>query len=146
MRLRHYLVSLAVGLAPSNHGTTLFGLSQLASAFPGGSQQNPFCQACSQQMAGSSFMKQLNDPLYPDPVPPSYTVIETMYDEVVTPYTSAFLPQASNILLQSRCADDFSDHLSIIYDQNALQLVLNALDPAHPSPPPCALVLPVLGG
>jgi pimeloyl-ACP methyl ester carboxylesterase len=137
-------VDTLVGLAPSNHGTTLFGLSQLASAFPGGTQQDPFCQACSQQMAGSSFLQHLN--ANSDPGPPSYTVIETMYDEVVTPYTSAFLPQASNILLQSRCADDFSDHLSIIYDQNALQLVLNALDPAHPSPPPCALVLPVLGG
>jgi triacylglycerol esterase/lipase EstA (alpha/beta hydrolase family) len=68
MMRRYYLKSLngaskvqtLVGPAPSNHGTTEFGLSQLANAFPGGPQQDPYCQACSQQMAGSPFLQQLN--------------------------------------------------------------------------------------
>ena len=49
-------------------------------------------------------------------------------------------------MIQKLCADDFADHLAIIYDENALHLVLNALDPAHATPPPCAPVLPGVGG
>ena len=44
----------------------------------------------------------------------NYTVIETRDDEVVTPYTNAFLPAApnvSNITLQNQCPLDASDHL-----------------------------------
>lgn len=79
---------------------------------------------------------------------PSYTVIETKYDTVVTPYTSAFLsgPDVTNITLQERCAGDLVDHVRIIYDAIALHDVLNVLDPAHANPPGCTLVLPALGG
>jgi hypothetical protein len=60
-------------------------------------------------------------------------VIETRYDEVVTPYTSAFLsgPAVTNIRLQDRCVLDFVGHVSIIGDPNVFQYVKNALDPAH---------------
>ena len=96
---------------------------------------------------GSSFLDELN--AGGDTVPgPTYTVIETKYDEVVTPYTSAFLsgPNVTNITLQEQCAPDLVEHLGIIYDSIALQDVLNALDPAHATPPACTLVLPGLGG
>jgi hypothetical protein len=98
-------------------------------------------------MVGSSFMAALN--AGGDTVPgPSYTVIETHNDEVVTPYTSAFLsgPAVTNIVLQNVCVLDQTDHLGIIYDRVALALVLNALDPAHARPAPCTLVLPGIGG
>jgi hypothetical protein len=74
-------------------------------------------------------------------------VIETKYDEVVTPYTNAFLPAASNvtnILLQNQCGLDASDHLEIAYDPIAMVDMLNALDPAHPQSVPCEVVLPVV--
>jgi hypothetical protein len=46
------------------------------------------------------------------------TVIESANDEVVTPYTSAFLsgPNVTNILLQSQCPLDQGEHLSMPYD------------------------------
>ena len=156
MMPRYYLKDLGgaakvhtlVGLAPSNHGTNLDGLTGLLTAIPGGSSfVSSLCTACTQQLAGSSFMNALN--AGGDTVPGvHYTVIETAYDEVVTPYTSAFLsgPQVTNVLLQSQCGLDFADHLAVIYDPVALQDVLNALDPAHASPPLCVPVLPVLGG
>ena len=77
----------------------------------------------------------------------NYTVIETRYDEVVTPYTSAFLtgPDVTNITVQNQCPADLSEHLQISYDPVALTDVLNALDPAHPVPVSCTAVLPVLG-
>ncbi len=137
-----------VGLAPSNHGTTLFGLATLASHYSSLSGViDAGCTACTQQFAGSSFLQQLNSG--GDTVPGvSYTVIETTYDEVVTPYTSAFLsgPSVTNVDLQAQCALDGSDHLGIIYDQIALRDVLNALDPAHAVAPACVYVPPAIGG
>jgi triacylglycerol esterase/lipase EstA (alpha/beta hydrolase family) len=137
-----------VGLAPSNHGTTLDGLASLARAFPGGpSAFGGLCRACEQQFVGSSFLEELN--AGGDTVPgPSYTVIETKYDTVVTPYASAFLsgPNVTNITLQDQCARDLVEHVGIIYDAIALHDVLNALDPAGATPPACTLVLPALGG
>lgn len=138
-----------VGLSPSNHGTTVFGLLTLISSLPDGVGTDfvsSGCVACSQQTAGSSFLHTLN--AGGDTVPGvTYTVIETEYDEVVTPYTSAFLsgPNVTNITLQNQCPDDFSDHLTTPYDPNALHDVLNALDPATATPVRCVPVAPLAG-
>jgi len=141
-------VHTLVGLAPSNHGTTLNGLFTLASFFPGADAfLGILCPACEQQAAGSTFLTKLN--AGSETVPGvSYTVIESANDEVVTPYTSAFLagPSVTNILLQSQCALDQGEHLSMPYDHIADADVLNALDPAHPVPVPCTPVLPIIGG
>ncbi|MGH8984392.1 MAG: esterase/lipase family protein [Acidimicrobiia bacterium] len=141
-------VRTLVGLSPSNHGTTLFGLATLASKLPGGTAAfGGSCPACEQQIAGSEFLAMLN--AGGDTVPgPTYTVIQTRYDEVVTPYHSAFLagPNVTNITLQHGCGLDLGDHLAIIYDRVALHHVLNALDPTHATAAPCTLVLPGVGG
>src|SRR3954452_15783804 len=120
-----------VGLAPSNHGTTNAG------AFVAG---ETFCPACDQQRAGSSFLQQLNAG---DETPGavSYTVVETRYDEIVTPFTSAFLaagPSTANILLQDACPNEVIDHHLIPHSALAMRWTLQALgrrgraDPAHP--------------
>jgi triacylglycerol esterase/lipase EstA (alpha/beta hydrolase family) len=141
-------VHTLVGLAPSNHGTTLEGLTTVAAAIPGaGAFDDPACTACSQQEAGSSFLANLN--AGGDTLPGvHYTVIESEYDEVVTPYSSAFLsgPDVTNITLQDQCPLDFGEHLSMPYDHIADTDVLNALDPAHPQTPACTPVAPVTGG
>jgi triacylglycerol esterase/lipase EstA (alpha/beta hydrolase family) len=141
-------VHTLVGLAPSNHGTTLLGLATLAGYFPGATALlGVLCPACEQQTAGSSFISGLNsggDTL----AGVSYTVIESSYDEVVTPYTSAFLSGANvtNVNLQQQCFLDFGEHLSMPYDHIADADVLTALDPAHPQHPACYPVLAVTGG
>ncbi len=139
-------VDTLVGLSPSNHGTTLFGLTTLESAF-GVTGSLPGCAACGEQMAGSAFLTKLNAGHETEPGV-HYTVIETRYDDVVTPYTSAFLsgPDVHNVTLQNGCPADLGDHLAIIYDRRALAFVENALDPAHPVAVPCTLVLPGEGG
>ena len=141
-------VHTLVGLAPSNHGTTLDGLSALESAFPDSAQfTGSACTACTQQEAGSAFLANLN--AGGDTVPGvSYTVIESEYDEVVTPYTSAFLsgPDVTNITLQDQCALDHGEHLSMPYDHIADIDVLNALDPSQHQTPACYPVAPVSGG
>jgi triacylglycerol esterase/lipase EstA (alpha/beta hydrolase family) len=141
-------VKTLVGLAPSNHGTTLDGLFTLASYFPGSNASFADCPACEQQQAGSPFITSLNDGGETDSSV-SYTVIESANDEVVTPYTSAFLakgPNVRNILLQSQCGLDEGEHLSMPYDHIADADVLTALDPANPRHPLCTPVLPVSGG
>jgi triacylglycerol esterase/lipase EstA (alpha/beta hydrolase family) len=145
-------VHLLIGLAPSNHGTTLDG----ANALLGIAQRlhlNPFtldgCLACTEQIngMGNGFISTLN--AGGDTLPgPRYVVIESRYDEVVTPYTSAFLhgPNVQNILLQDQCPLDFSDHIGIIYDPVALQDVLHALGSNNPAfTPVCSPVPPLIG-
>ena len=140
-------ISRLVGLSPSNHGTDLFGLLSTLERIPGvPAALGTVCQACNEQAVGSDFLTDLN--AGGETVPGiEYTVIQTRYDDVVTPYSSAFLapaPNVKNILLQNVCGLDFTDHLGITYDPVAEGLVLNALDPAHAKTPPCVPVPPVI--
>ena len=143
-------VHTLVGLAPSNHGTTLDGLSTLENRFSGFSGADltlADCPACAEQEAGSPFMTKLN--AGGDTVAGiDYTVIESANDEVVTPYQSAFLtgPDVTNITLQDQCALDQGEHLSMPYDHIADDDVLSALDPQDPVTPACTPVAPVVGG
>lgn len=115
-----------VGLSPSNHGTTM----RLA----------PYaydCPACRQQVAGSDFLTELNRGAETWGKV-AYTQIQTRYDEVVLPYTSAFLEdgeRTTNILLQDACPENAAEHLGIIYDSVALQWVLHALERSGPADP-----------
>ena len=132
-------VHTLVGLAPSNHGTTLDGLAVLAEAFPGAADLlGGACPACIDQIAGSDLLTRLN--AGGDTVAGvNYTVIATRYDEVVTPYASQFLSGGSvhNVLLQNLCALDLSDHVALAFDPVAMHEVENALDPAHATTTTC---------
>jgi triacylglycerol esterase/lipase EstA (alpha/beta hydrolase family) len=139
-----------VGLAPSNHGTTVDGFSALFGAVTALGLPSPLtliqCPACTQQLVGSAFLQQLNAGR--DTMPGvRYTVIETEDDEVVTPYTSAFLAglAVTNLTLQNQCPGDHADHLAMPYDSAALQDVMQALDDARSISVDCGLGLPVLG-
>lgn len=158
MMPRYYLKNLdgadkvgkLIGLAPSNHGTDLSGIVTLGETLGLLDSVNDelikSCESCVQQEVGSDFITRLN--AGGDTVPGvDYTVIQTNGDQVVTPYESAFLegPGVENILVNEQCALDLTEHLEIAYDPIALTDVLNALDPAHPRPITCQLVLPYTG-
>ncbi|WP_234390892.1 esterase/lipase family protein [Nocardia suismassiliense] len=136
-------VDKLVGLAPSNHGTTANGQVFLRKSFPplGGavySVLEALLPVLTQQMIGSDLIKQTFGQGDTRPGV-TYTNLVSRYDEVVTPYTNQFLdgPNVSNIVLQDSCADDFSDHISINFNERAWRFVLNALDPEHATPVPC---------
>jgi len=117
-----------VGLVPSNHGTTYRTDNPLT---------GPGCPACVQQTAGSPFLTRLNAG---DETPGKvkYTQITTRYDEVVVPYTSAYLApgrRTTNITLQDLCPGDLFEHVFIPTDPVAIQLVLNALTRRGPADP-----------
>ena len=69
----------------------------------------------------------------------------TKYDQLVSPYTSGIEKGMRNIVVQDKCATDYSEHFEIAADPVASVVVLNALDPAHPRPVPCMVVLPFVG-
>jgi pimeloyl-ACP methyl ester carboxylesterase len=128
-----------VGISPSNHGTEGVILPP-----PDGTPSEmqlfgPICQACVDQEAGSAFMTGLNS--IGDTVKgPAYTVISTVYDEVVTPYRSQFLAgspaRVSNITLQDACPLDVFEHDQTPNDPVVHQWVKNALgQPDGPADP-----------
>jgi esterase/lipase len=118
-----------VGLSPSNHGTTNPGAYAAAG-----------CVACQEQEYNSQYIQSVNQPTETK-YPVDYTVIETRYDEVVTPYTSAFLKaddntQVTNVLLQDKCPNNTDDHIATAYDPVSFQWVDNARsDTANPANP-----------
>lgn len=144
-------VNMLVGFAPSNYGTNLDGvvnlIADVGALGVATALLSVTCQACSQQIQGSSFLASLDQT--PTVASVKYVVIETADDDVVTPYTNAFLPAAANvqnITLQNQCPQDGSDHISIPYDSNALQDMINALGPDSSAfQPSCATVGPIIG-
>lgn len=134
-----------VGLVPSNHGTK--GVAGLDPADYGAESSDSDlsnCTACDQQQAGSDFLTKLNRG---DETPGkvSYTVVTTRNDEVVVPYTSAFLEgpseRVSNITLQDYYPADQVEHQGITYDPNAFNFVFDALAYEGPSDPSRAVAL-----
>jgi triacylglycerol lipase len=91
---------------------------------------------------GSPFLAHLGDVKVPGI---TYTNIVSTHDELVVPYTSGIEPGMTNIVLQKQCHLDLTDHFEIVSDPVAAVDVLNALDPQHPRPVPCRLVLPFEG-
>ncbi|MCX5043241.1 alpha/beta fold hydrolase [Aldersonia sp. NBC_00410] len=141
-----------VSLAPLWNGTNAGGGALIATfarglGIPGfDALLGPLCGACSQMLTGSPFITDLQaGGMAVQGI--TYTNIMTRYDELVVPYTSGILnaPNATNIVVQDGCAQDYSDHVAIAGSRRAATFVLNALDPAHPRPVPCDFVAPIIG-
>lgn len=131
-------VNHLIGIAPSNHGTETTmaprssgPLATGESALAGVSLASSFlCQACIDQGAGSVFIRKLNS--IGDLVAgPSYTVISTKYDEIVTPYQSQYLAgparRVTNVTIQEKCPVDVFEHDQLPNDPAVQQLVLHSL-------------------
>jgi len=134
-------VNELIGLAPSNHGTTLDGLATLVEVFPFATEivtgllEFLGAPSLTEQAAGSAFNKKLFGSGEPVVEGVRYVVIETEHDEVVTPYRNAFLSgsNVTNILVQSQCPADPVAHIGMFDDSPALQNVLNQLS-SSPNP------------
>ena len=147
-------VHALIGIAPSNHGTTLKpnplsyvpGVSTGGDGapstvpVPGPPAVGDFNAAASDQAAGSAFLAKLNaggdiqGRVF-------YTVIATTHDEIVTPYTSEALAgpakRVTNVVIQHFCPLDPIEHDQTPNDPVVQQLVLaalsNATGPLSPS-------------
>ncbi|MER7398447.1 alpha/beta fold hydrolase [Streptomyces sp. NPDC000151] len=136
-------VDTVVGLAPSNHGTTLNGLTELGRSLGvlglvNGVFDGAGAPALHQQEAGSAFQKELwadGDTVRGV----KYVVIETRHDHVVTPYSNAFLTadgaaegDVRNVTVQDQCPKDPVGHVGMFVDGPTVQNVVNALGPNDP--------------
>jgi len=149
------LVTKVIALGPTNHGTTMSGLTRLGTIL--GVKKVAFSVLNKMDMPGAVQQAQPKGPFYVnlngngETIPGvDYTVIATKYDEISTPYKRAFItpgPGATvdNITLQDVCRKDLSDHFSMSYSKNVAQIVLNKLDPEHPHAILCYPQMPILG-
>lgn len=104
------------------------------------------CGACEQFLPGSALLEKLHEGgVYVPGI--TYTNIMTRYDQFVLPYTSGFVEgaNATSIVVQDACEQDFSDHLAIAGSPCAAAYVLNALDPGLQAEVPCTFVPPLTG-
>ncbi|MFI7586323.1 esterase/lipase family protein [Spongisporangium articulatum] len=147
-----------VGLASSNNGTTLSGLAKLGKAIGLVDPLALVQPAAIDQTIGSDFMNKVNscptgaaaNVCVGDTV--KYTVLETNGDQVVTPYTGAFLSkqagvpasQVTNILVNNQCILETSEHLGMTYSQNVATRAARALDGKTAAK--CVVSLPYIGG
>lgn len=150
-------VAKYVSLAPLWKGTDAGGVSEFAADLDKAAENDPalkgvsdgfndLCGACQEMTAGSEFMRKIKaGGVYAPGI--EYTNIMTKYDELVVPYTAGYVeaPNATNIVVQDECSEDYSDHLAIAASVRSQAYVLNALDPAHPIPVPCVPVVPFFG-
>lgn len=144
-------VAALIGIAPSNHGTTLHGLAtQARAAGLLDTAALRLLPAVAEQVTGSQVHTTLDRG--GDTVPGvRYVTIVSRYDEVITPYRNQYLtagPGAvvQNITLQQVCPIDFATHIAMTHDPITLRLVRNALDPARAVTPQCRFVSPLAGG
>ncbi|MFA9271704.1 MAG: esterase/lipase family protein [Baekduiaceae bacterium] len=130
-----------VGISPSSHGSTIFGLTTLIHRLGLRSAVSLASPAIAQQLSGSSLLRDLNAD---DETPGDtlYDVIATKYDEVVTPFGSSRLEGASWWTVQDGCSRDLSEHLQITYSPRVLAKTANLLD-SGTRPLPCRFVAPV---
>ena len=139
-------VSQLIGIAPSNHGTDVNGLTYV--------QKIPvlgpllfrivdlFGAAWTQQAMGSSLQQEVygNGDTRPGVL---YTTISSKFDWVVTPYTQQALdgPNVTNIVLQDLYPGYNAGHLGIVFSAPTWDAVLGALA-ANPEANPGSTPLP----
>lgn len=123
-------VHSVTALAPTTHGTTLLGIGTLGAAIPGAldALRKGGCPACSDQVVGSAVVRKLNTgPIAVKGIP--YTVIDTKYEDVVTPSGISFIrePGVVNEFVQSFDPTNLDEHVVLPFNTTTGDRVLAAL-------------------
>lgn len=111
----------------------------------------PVFESLNEMLPGSDLLRRLwADENTPYARGVEYTNISSRHDELVIPYTSGQVPGGEwvtvhNIVVQTSCPEDRSDHLAICGSKRAAYMVLNAIDPEHTVEVPCYPVHPYTG-
>jgi triacylglycerol esterase/lipase EstA (alpha/beta hydrolase family) len=127
-----------VALTPLWRGSQIGGIAALRDALaPTGLSSilvnlaASLCAACTEVLAGSSYLNELNAD--GEAVPGiEHTNLITRNDELIVPYTSGVMRDGgTNIVIQDVCPNDISEHILVAFDPVVEQMIHNALDPAH---------------
>lgn len=129
------MVEHVVAISPATHGTDFGGLYKLAQRLGirgevGKALQTFGYPACDDYGPGGFGTLQFANAKSISQPGNKVTVMATKYDEIVTPYTTAFVdePGVRNLLLQDTCPLDTSAHIGEALSPNAWNLVLNTLE------------------
>jgi pimeloyl-ACP methyl ester carboxylesterase len=130
-------VGRVVAIAPPTHGTTVSGLIDFATlaglrSFVDDVLRAYGCFACIDALPGSDLLDELADGSIAQRHV-DYTIVTSRYDVVVTPTVSSFVnePGVHNVEIQDICPADPVGHVGLAFDPGVLDIVRNALDPAH---------------
>ena len=147
-----HLIENIAAIAPPTHGTSLAGLYKLAYLFGNSSRaavgdalDTVGCAACDDLGLGGAAVRRLNDGRPIVQKGNTVTVITSLYDEMVTPTSTAFVREAGvrNLYVQDICEFDPVGHLGEAYDMNVWNLVKNALDSTPDREFTCLIGAPV---
>ncbi|KAF9212193.1 hypothetical protein BGZ59_007106 [Podila verticillata] len=135
-----------VGISPITHGTTLSGIATVAKAlqvfYPAEPLFDKIAPSFYEMVNTSPFIAKLNagGDTSPGVV---HSNIATKFDEVVTPYQTAFEndPGVTNVVLQDLCLLSLNEHLTMVNSMVVLQYVLNQLDPSAAKTANCLSLL-----
>ncbi|KAI9232170.1 MAG: lipase [Podila humilis] len=139
-------VNRMVGISPITHGTTLSGIATVAKAlqvfYPAEPLFDKIAPSFYEMVNTSPFIAKLNagGDTSPGVV---HSNIATKFDEVVTPYQTAFEndPGVTNVVLQDLCLLSLNEHLTMVNSMVVLQYVLNQLDPSAAKTANCLSLL-----
>ncbi|OCF88583.1 esterase/lipase family protein [Nocardia brasiliensis] len=141
-------VDKIVSLAPFWLGTNWLGWADIAAfvqAMGAGAARDALmdatCKQCNQLYRNADFLRELNsDGVYSPAI--TYTNIATEHDQLAVPYTSGLVPatNATNIVVQQGCSQDYSGHGMLASTRRVAAYVLNALDPANTRAVPCEFI------
>ena len=135
-----------VGIAPITNGVSAYGLLNWIAANPPIQQGiGSVIPVVTEGTAGSKFIEETGAGGWTR-TGVEYTTITSRYDLVVQVAESQLPagPTVSNIVIQDLCPADLADHNTVVYDENVLRLVRNALDPANSAPVACNSVIPFI--
>lgn len=150
-------VATFIGIGPATDGADLDGYAQeIRHTFPFEgiikALVDTGCGACDQILAGSDFLAQLNSR---DPQPGEnftglaqpgtrYMMLATTFDNFLVPYQFGFLdhPAATNMTVQDVCPIDQADHLSIVYDPVAFDIMDEFMTPGSVTNQRCVATQP----
>ncbi|RAV33473.1 esterase/lipase family protein [Corynebacterium heidelbergense] len=131
-------VDKLIGLGANNHGTSFSGIAAIGQQIQDlgvpvmDIARFPLGDAGIDQAVGSPFFDHLN--AEGDTRPGiAYTMIATRYDWNVSPFRTQFLASepnsdVTNVTIQDYCGNDASEHLSMTFSPNVLDMVMKRLD------------------
>lgn len=151
-------IATMIGVGPAGQGADLGGQAAVLRSIPLFASilrtlTENGCGACEQILSGSTFLEQLNSPA-PQPgerftglTQPGvrYMMLATEWDNFLVPYEFGFIddPGVMNLTVQDVCPIDEADHLSIVFDPVAFDVIANFLDPSNAKTPRCVRTVPV---
>ncbi|ORI19533.1 hypothetical protein BJD99_04495 [Rhodococcus sp. 1163] len=139
-------VDTYVGVEPASNGVALYGILPIV-------QADPLLRGALGLILAASIDFTADSEFLRDTAAQGLTRPQVRYASIISSNSilisvpEAHIPPApnvTNIVLQDVCAQDYADHVTVVYDDITLDQVRRALDATAPATATCHLVLPLV--